>query len=72
MSFDARAHLSSQAGRRALSDELTRLLRLDPTTVVEPAETPDLRVELINRDCPVDDLIPRVRRMLDLGAVLSH
>jgi outer membrane protein TolC len=40
------------------SADLTRLLRLDPTTVVEPAEDPHLRVELVNLACPVDDLIP--------------
>jgi outer membrane protein TolC len=40
------------------SAELVRLLRLDPTTVIEPAESPDLRVELIDLACPVDDLIP--------------
>jgi outer membrane protein TolC len=40
------------------SADLARLLRLDPTTVVEPAEGPDLRVELVNLSCPVDELIP--------------
>lgn len=40
------------------SADLARLLRLDPTTVVVPEEDPQLRVELINLDCPVDDLIP--------------
>jgi outer membrane protein TolC len=40
------------------SADLTRILRLDPTTVVEPAEDPHLRVELVNLACPVDDLIP--------------
>lgn len=40
------------------SSDLARLLRLDPTTVVEPEEDPHLKVELINLDCPVDDLIP--------------
>lgn len=40
------------------SADLARLLRLDPTTVVEPEEDPHLRVELINLACPVDDLIP--------------
>jgi outer membrane protein TolC len=40
------------------SADLARLLRLDPTAVVEPEEEPHLRVELVNLDCPVDDLIP--------------
>lgn len=40
------------------SADLARLLRLDPTAVVEPAETPDLRIELIGSDSQVDDLIP--------------
>lgn len=40
------------------SADLVRLLRLDPTTVVEPEEVPHLRVELIDLNCPVDDLIP--------------
>ncbi|HVK17713.1 MAG TPA: TolC family protein [Fimbriiglobus sp.] len=40
------------------SADLTRLLRLDPAAVVEPAEDPALRVELVNLACPVDDLIP--------------
>jgi outer membrane protein TolC len=40
------------------SADLNRLLRLDPTAVVEPVEDPHLRVELVNLDCPADDLIP--------------
>lgn len=40
------------------SADLARLLRLDPAAVVEPAEAPDLRVELVAPDSPVDDLIP--------------
>jgi outer membrane protein TolC len=38
--------------------ELSRLLRLDPTLLVEPAEPPHLRVNLIDTERPVDDLIP--------------
>lgn len=41
----------------ALSD-LNRLLRLPPTTLLEPAETPQVRVELFDGQTPVDDLIP--------------
>ncbi|HET6573185.1 MAG TPA: TolC family protein [Fimbriiglobus sp.] len=40
------------------SAELVRLLRLDPTTVVEPTEAPNVRVELIDPNATVDDLIP--------------
>jgi outer membrane protein TolC len=40
------------------SAELLRVLRLDPSAQVEPLEPPQLRVELINLDQPVDDLIP--------------
>jgi outer membrane protein TolC len=37
--------------------ELVRLLRLGSTAVVEPAEPPHLRVELIDLRTPVDDLV---------------
>lgn len=37
--------------------ELTRLLRLSPTSAVRPEEPPHLMVELINPDCPIDDLV---------------
>lgn len=40
------------------SADLARLLRLDPAAVVEPAEPPDLRVDLVSPEAPVDDLIP--------------
>lgn len=40
------------------SADLTRLLRLAPTAIVEPAEPPQLRVELLDLNTPVDDLIP--------------
>lgn len=39
------------------SAELVRLLRLDATTIVEPAEEPSLLVSLIDQDTPVPDLI---------------
>jgi outer membrane protein TolC len=40
------------------SAELSRLLRLDPTTVVEPVEPPQLRVEYVDPSLTVDALIP--------------
>lgn len=42
---------------RLSSAELNRLLRLDPTTVVEPLEPPHLQVTLIDADSDVDALI---------------
>lgn len=39
------------------SSELNRLLRLDPAALIEPVEAPQLRVELIDPNRPVDDLI---------------
>ena len=38
--------------------ELLRVLRLDPLAQVEPQEPPQLRVELIDLQKPVDELIP--------------
>ena len=40
------------------SADLTRLLRLAPSAIVEPAEPPQTRVELLDLNTPVDDLIP--------------
>ncbi|MFO0849348.1 MAG: TolC family protein [Gemmataceae bacterium] len=40
------------------SADLTRLLRLEPGTVVEPAEPPHLRVPLIDPAATVGDLMP--------------
>lgn len=40
------------------SAELTRILRLDPTTVVEPLEAPHMQVQLIDVAQSVDALIP--------------
>ena len=40
------------------SADLTRLLRLEPGTLVEPAEAPSLVVELIDPAASADDLIP--------------
>jgi outer membrane protein TolC len=39
------------------SAELTRLLRLDATAVVEPIESPSWQITLVAPDKPVDDLI---------------
>jgi outer membrane protein TolC len=38
--------------------ELLRILRLDPSTMVEPMEPPQLRIDLIAADKPLDELIP--------------
>ncbi len=43
---------------RTASAELARVLRLDPTALVEPLEEPHLRVTLAGLEKPVDDLIP--------------
>jgi outer membrane protein TolC len=43
---------------RTASAELARILRLDPSALVEPLEPPHLRVTLIPPDRPVDELIP--------------
>ena len=40
------------------SADLNRLLRLPPAAVLEPAEPPDLRVELFDPAASVDELIP--------------
>ncbi|MCE9561818.1 MAG: TolC family protein [Planctomycetes bacterium] len=40
------------------SAELTRILRLEPGTLVEPAEEPSLAVELIDANATPDDLLP--------------
>ena len=40
------------------SADLARILRLDPTAVVEPAEDPHLRVTLVDPAFGIDDLIP--------------
>ncbi|HLJ92922.1 MAG TPA: TolC family protein [Gemmataceae bacterium] len=43
---------------RVASADLLRILRLDPSAQVEPAEPPYLRVDLIDLNQHVDDLIP--------------
>ncbi|HJZ89936.1 MAG TPA: TolC family protein, partial [Gemmataceae bacterium] len=40
------------------SADLNRILRLPATAVIEPAEPPQLRIDLIDPSVPVDDLIP--------------
>ena len=42
---------------RVASADLVRVLRLDPSAVVQPLEPPHLRVTLVPADQPVDDLI---------------
>jgi outer membrane protein TolC len=43
---------------RVASADLTRVLRMDPSALVDPLEAPHLRVTLIQLDKPVDDLVP--------------
>jgi outer membrane protein TolC len=43
---------------RVASAELVRILRLEPTLVVEPVEPPNLQVTLISPDTPAEELIP--------------
>jgi outer membrane protein TolC len=43
---------------RVASAELVRVLRLDPSALVQPLEAPHLRVTLVALDKSVDDLIP--------------
>jgi outer membrane protein TolC len=50
--------LLAQERSQVAGAELLRILRLDPSTRVEPLEPPELRVELIALERSVDDLIP--------------
>jgi outer membrane protein TolC len=43
---------------RVASAELARVTRMDPTSVLEPLEPPNLRITLIPPDRTVDELIP--------------
>jgi outer membrane protein TolC len=52
------AELFARERWRVAGADLMRVLRLDPSAQVEPLEPPHLRVELIDLNCPVDDLIP--------------
>src|SRR5579875_1216584 len=51
------AVFQAQERWRLASAELNRLLRLDPTTVVQPLEPPHLQVTLIDTNSDVDTLI---------------
>jgi outer membrane protein TolC len=51
------AEITARERWQVASAELVRVLRLDPAAQVEPAEPPQLRVELIDLNRPVDDLI---------------
>jgi outer membrane protein TolC len=54
------SRLSLQTAReqwRLASAELVRLLRLDPSAVVEPVEPPHLRVTLVGLDRPLEELL---------------
>jgi outer membrane protein TolC len=52
------SELTSRERWKVASAELLRVLRVDPAAQVEPAEPPQLRVDLIDLKKPVDDLIP--------------
>jgi outer membrane protein TolC len=52
------AELLARERYQVASAELLRVLRLDPASRIEPAEPPQLRVDLIALDRPVDDFIP--------------
>lgn len=49
---------ASRANWRVASAKLTRVLRLNPSSVVVPVEPPHLQVTMIAADSPVDGLIP--------------
>jgi outer membrane protein TolC len=52
------AAIAARERWRTASAELARLLRLDPTAVIEPTEPPFLPVTVIDPGVPVDGLIP--------------
>jgi outer membrane protein TolC len=52
------AELLASERWKVASAELLRLLRLDPTAQVEPQEPPQLRIELIDLNKCLDELIP--------------
>jgi outer membrane protein TolC len=52
------AELLARERWKVASAELLRVLRLDPAAQVEPLEPPELRVDLIDLNKSVDDLIP--------------
>jgi outer membrane protein TolC len=49
--------LAARERWRLASAELVRLLRLDPSAQIEPVEPPQLRIDLLPLDQPVDSLI---------------
>ena len=49
---------AAQESRETASAELARLLRLPPSALIDPIEPPHLRVDLIDLNQGVDDLIP--------------
>jgi outer membrane protein TolC len=52
------AELFARERWKVASAELLRVLRLDPSSQIEPLEPPQLQVELVALDRQVDDLIP--------------
>jgi outer membrane protein TolC len=49
---------TAQERWRVASADLMRILRLDPSALIEPLEVPHLRITLVALDKTVDDLIP--------------
>ncbi len=58
LAADGQALETAQENWLTNSAELSRLIRLDPTAVIEPVEPPQLRVEYIDPTLTVDALIP--------------
>jgi len=58
LSERSQAVLSAREHWRTASAELARLLRLDPSALVQPLEPPHLKMTLVSLDEPVDALIP--------------
>jgi outer membrane protein TolC len=54
----SQAVLSARERWRTAGAELARLLRLDPSALVQPLEPPHLKMTLVSLDEPVDTLIP--------------
>jgi outer membrane protein TolC len=52
------AELLARERWRVSAAELLRVLRLNPGTLVDPVEPPQLRVDLVRLDMSVDELIP--------------
>ena len=52
------AELFARERWKVASAELLRVLHMDPSSQVEPLEPPQLRVELIDLQKPVDELVP--------------